>query len=256
MFGKQTQVVEQRRTTTCDSQSSHDIDATFTALPGEPAGQAKLVGRRMEVSCLIKGAQMTALWDTGAEVSLIGESWLRKNLMEEEYSIKPVSDLLDKELLVEGVGSEIPYLGYALLPFHLGRVDRGKAIEVPFLVCKEGVKVPIVGSNVMEEFIRGTSIEEKLQNLMDFGLQEVEIAVLTVLLEQMMGDATVSSVRASGAELVLPAHTCKTIECKIKYTGAESETPLLFVPKLEWKFQNPEIILHKQVVYLKEGGNK
>ena len=130
--------------------------------------QAKLVGRRMEVSCLIQNAQFTALWDTGAQVSLISESWLRRNLLPEEYEIRPVSELIDKELRVEGVGSTIPYLGYALLPFQLGQVDRGKAVVVPFLVSEDDTtKIPIIGSNVMEEFIMGTTIEEKLKKLID-----------------------------------------------------------------------------------------
>ena len=101
-------------------------------------------------------------------MSLISESWLRRNLLPEEYEIRPVSELIDKELRVEGVGSTIPYLGYALLPFQLGQVDRGKAVVVPFLVSEDDTtKIPIIGSNVMEEFIMGTTIEEKLKKLID-----------------------------------------------------------------------------------------
>jgi len=78
--------------------------------------QVKLISRIMEVSCLIQNA------------------WLRRNLLPGEFEIRPGSALIDEKFLVEGAGNTILYLGYALLPFHLGRVDRDKVVVVPFLV--------------------------------------------------------------------------------------------------------------------------
>ena len=135
----------------------------------------RLIGRKMMVSCLIQRTQLNALWDTGAQVSLVSEGWLKENLLQEEYTIRPIHELVDKVLLVEGVGSQIPYLGYAMLQLHLGRVDRGETITVPFLVVKEDIREPIIGTNVMEEFITGQSIKEKLQGLDNCSLKESEI---------------------------------------------------------------------------------
>ena len=98
---------------------------------GKPQQTANLIGRRMEVPCLIKEIHCKALWDTGAQVSLVDKAWLENNLCTGAYEIIPVSELVDQTLVVEGVGSQIPYLGYIVLPLCLGHVERGETIEVP-----------------------------------------------------------------------------------------------------------------------------
>jgi len=68
--------------------------------------------------------------------------------------------------VVEGVGSQIPYLGYSILPFGLEHVDGGELIYVPFLVNQEKMRSPIIWTNAMQEFMSGeSSTEEKSQRL-------------------------------------------------------------------------------------------
>ena len=63
----------------------------------------ELVGRKCTVECRIQDLKVKALWDTGAEVSLISEQWLNENCAGVE--IKSVASLLGVDLEVEGVGS-------------------------------------------------------------------------------------------------------------------------------------------------------
>ena len=74
---------------------------------GKPQQTANLIGRRMEVPCLIKEIHCKALWDTGAQVSLVDKAWLEQPV--HRSVIRPVSELVDQALVV-GVGSQIPYL--------------------------------------------------------------------------------------------------------------------------------------------------
>ena len=38
----------------------------------------RLVGRKCTVKCLLNGVETEALWDTGAQVSIIPSNWVRK----------------------------------------------------------------------------------------------------------------------------------------------------------------------------------
>ena len=70
---------------------------------------------------------------------------------------------------MEGVGSKIPYLGYTVLSFQLGHVEKEEAIKVPFLVSTRSIRCPIIGTNVMQEIMEGEdSIEEKIKKLTQF----------------------------------------------------------------------------------------
>ena len=91
-----------------------------------------LVGERCLVKAKIEGRKVTALWDTGSQVSLISSSWLKKNVPHVE--VKNLSEILDQEVILEGVsGKKIPYTGYTLLNFQLGATT----LNVPFLVTSE-----------------------------------------------------------------------------------------------------------------------
>ena len=238
-------------------QRAEGVQAAACSVTGgtPPKQTAALIGRRMEIPCLIKGRRCQVLFDTGAQVSLVSEAWLRKNLY--SYEIRPVSELLDQRLVVCGVGSEIPYTGYAVLPFQLGHVGKEQAIDVPFLVNKDSMKSPIIGTNVMEEFMAGEiSKEGKLNKLSQLGLQSSEILAVDILLNHLCDETPLATVHTlTKKEQSLPANSCSTVECKIAAVMAERETAVLFEPRADWSLENPNIILHGTIIHLKEGKN-
>ena len=149
---------------------------------------AGLIGKKMEIACLIEGVEVKMLWDTGAQVSLISESWLQENFLPTEYTIRPVSELIDgEELSIEGAvaGSAIPYIGYTPLSFQLGRVQRQQLL-VPFLVTTAKTSIPIVGSNEMQAVINiNNSTDLSLIKLTELGLNTDEVmAIKTVMHHQ------------------------------------------------------------------------
>ena len=83
-------------------------------LPQEHAQVVRLVGHKCTVKCVLNGFETDALWDTGAQVSIILRSLLKRCL--------PGCDIQDMtELLgVDGLdlkaanGTDLPYEGWVL----------------------------------------------------------------------------------------------------------------------------------------------
>ena len=48
--------------------------------PKQCIAVAKLAGKKCKMSCTLDGIQVKALWDTGAQVSMVSKTWLRENL--------------------------------------------------------------------------------------------------------------------------------------------------------------------------------
>ena len=53
---------------------------------------AKLVGKKCRVLCSLSGVTVEALWDTGAQVSIVSKSWLGENLTSLE--LRKIDELL------------------------------------------------------------------------------------------------------------------------------------------------------------------
>ena len=80
---------------------------------------------------------MTALWDTGAQVSIITECFLKQQLP--DLKVRDINELLgtDADLqLTAANGTAIPYKGWVEARFRLNSEEE-KEVTVPFLVTEE-----------------------------------------------------------------------------------------------------------------------
>jgi len=84
----------------------------------EHARVVDLVGRKCNVKCLLKGLETDALWDTGAQVSIISHSWLKQCLP--GCDIQDIAELLgmDGLDLKATNGTNLPYEGWVELTFN------------------------------------------------------------------------------------------------------------------------------------------
>ena len=98
---------------------SADTDVYVSHItPKKQAAIAKLVGRKCSIRCLINDADVEALWDTGAQVSIIPEHVLSDKLP--KLKIRDISELLgvDSGLnLTAANGTSIPYKGWIEIKF-------------------------------------------------------------------------------------------------------------------------------------------
>ena len=59
---------------------------------------------------MLNGVKQEALWDTGAQVSILSEAFLKGQLGGE--SVRPIAELINEKLdLTAANGSSIPYTG-------------------------------------------------------------------------------------------------------------------------------------------------
>lgn len=120
---------------------------------------AKLVGKKCLVWFKMNNIKTQALWDTGAQVSIMSETWKSKNLP--DAKILPISDLLSDDELLDlraANGSEIPFQEW--VETNLSLYDQkmktlgSDEILVPVLVSRDIVQRPIIGFKAIEEIMR------------------------------------------------------------------------------------------------------
>lgn len=111
-----------------------------------------LVGPSLEAWCQIDGKKARCLVDTGSQVSIMSESFFRKNYSKDD--LEPLS-----ELNVTGAGGHsIPYLGFVRVNVELPEEVVGvrEKTQTLMLVCPDteySILVPvIVGTNTMRNF--------------------------------------------------------------------------------------------------------
>ena len=105
--------------------------------PKEHTTVVQLVGRKCMVNCELNGQGTEALWDTGAQVSIISWDWVRNNLR--ECTVQPVEKLLGVTQLdlKAANGTDLPYMGWIDVDFKLAGKNHEYGVNVPFLVSKD-----------------------------------------------------------------------------------------------------------------------
>ena len=85
--------------------------------PREDSAITRLVGKRCTVQCSLNGVKTTALWDTGAQVSIVSNDWICENLP--NAKIQGVEKLLDVNILElkAANGTAVPYSGWSEIDF-------------------------------------------------------------------------------------------------------------------------------------------
>ena len=120
--------------------------------PKQQARVTKLVGRKCTVCCQLNDVQTEALWDTGAQVSIIPEYIVNRDFA--HIQVREIKEFIGNESqlnLVTANGSTMPYKGWVELNFRLLKTSENYgSITVPFLVTQERIDTPIIGYNVIE----------------------------------------------------------------------------------------------------------
>ena len=130
--------------------------------PKEHAKVAKLVGRRCNLNILLNGKQVNALWDTGAQVSIVSNKWLKRNFP--LVKDKNVSEILGEEQdlnIAAANGIYIPFAGFLELKFELGQNKTDSSVFVPML------EQQLIGFNVIEQLTKNYENIANMSNAID-----------------------------------------------------------------------------------------
>ena len=185
---------------------------------------ASLVGKRCVIKCYLNGRECQALWDTGAQVSVISKEYIDRNLPQSK--LKDISELINCELkLTAANGTQIPYLGWTEIDFTTTNKEN---LIVPFLVVKESIGLPLIGYNVIEELVTNNISCDDLKRTFS-ALSPSDITALVDII-RTNSESELCAVKSNKRSHVIPRGKTTQITCHINHGPIECNTPVLFEP--------------------------
>ena len=185
---------------------------------------ASLVGRRCSIKGKLNGKRAEILWDTGAQVSIISASFIKRNFP--SVLVRDVRELLDGDLTATAAnGSNIPYKGWVELDLQIG--DSEQVLSVPFLVASEEMELPLIGFNAIEHLI-------KVRNLqgddMATALIGVNVRNATALVDLVNGitHSELCIVKTCKKDVVVPRGESVKVSCRVNTGPLDQPKPVLF----------------------------
>ena len=218
----------------------------------------QLVGEKCIIDCEIGGFVDEALWDTGAQVSLLSKLWLEKNKCDSVViqSLESLVGADSKSISLSGAGgSKIPYIGYVTLPVLLK--GRSEAIDVPFLVTAGKLSNPIIGYNVIKAVAQLD--EDNVvsgENGFFRGLSDGVVGEVMALLVDPESEH-LSHAKTVKTRQLVKKKSSRVISLKIDSVHVNQRTPVFFEPSLEsLMLFDDNLVLGEQLVMLKKGMNQ
>lgn len=185
---------------------------------------AQLVGKKCLVWCQMNKCKTQALWDTGAQVSIMSHQWKSNNLP--DLKVHPISDLLSSDELLDlraVNGSEIPFQGWVEVRLSLcdpkGKAAAQDEVLVPILVSRDIMQKPIIGFNAIEELIKQNPTQSSdsvslLRSSLKVGAGKAE--ALLNLIHTVTSETATYPVKTGRTAVVVPSGQMHCISCPIK----------------------------------------
>ena len=156
------------------------------------------------MKCKLNDVKLSVLWDTGAQISLLSTTQLKKYF--EDIKIQNINLLLDDAtnfVSTTANGTKLPYCGWVKVNFQLLHSPES-SIEVPMLVTNYPLDSPIIGYNVIEELLKLTGSDTNVASLLS-SFPETSQSNLQNLVNLMKTETTsfdLSSVKSGKKSLI------------------------------------------------------
>ena len=186
------------------------------------------------------------------------------NLLFEKPYIRPISELLDDSdnpKLTAANASAIPYDGWVdhEVEFSLMSDETSKKIQVPLLVTSDSLDYPIIGYNVIDEFVTQQSDcnDPMIKSFKNIQPENVH-ALINFIQTPKQND--LCDVKTSKRDVTIPKKQSMKISCRVNTGSLEQKVPVLFEPsELEkWPagLEVPEMLLslkqgHNSIIHVK-----
>lgn len=170
-----------------------------TISPSVKLRLVKLIGDKCIVTCSLDKVPVQALWDTGAQVSIISSQFLQAQCPSSD--VRPVSDLVSSDLILTSASNdEVPFEGWTDLEFQLGHGTT--SLRVPFLVSSSPSLVrPIIGYNVIRHYINS---DECLNNALTGALPGISPKTVNMISQMLQETETVYNVYSGSSTQEIP----------------------------------------------------
>ena len=203
--------------------------------PKHRASVGRLVGNKCLVHCTLNDRPVTALWDTGAQVSIMSEDFRQTELPASK--IKNIHELLGIQETIKlqaANGTQIPYCGWVEIKVRL-RGNDNQEVLVPFLITEQNIGPPIIGFNVIELFVREGTVNsehvhftEGMKASFDKETRE-HIPALINLLTNNNSD-NFCSVKTTKEHIVIPRAQSINVQCRANTGPVRDTIPVLYEP--------------------------
>jgi len=181
----------------------------------------------------LDGVVTEALWDTGAQVSVLSTDFLAEYFP--TRTVRSLTDLLgDKSLELKAAnGTEIPYAGWVDINFELCN-DHAHHISIPFLVSTLSLDMPIIGYNVIEEIVKRSpgNIEKTLMSALSASFNKKISPNIPKLVNflQSTKKQELCDLRTIKKDVVIPKSSFVTVTCRANTSYIDERTPAYFEP--------------------------
>ena len=192
----------------------------------------KLVGQKCNVKCNLKNVELSVLWDTGTQLSLLSTTQLKKYFGDME--IQNINLLLDDTTnfdLTTANGTKLPYCGLVKLKFQLLHSPES-SVEVPMLVTNYPLDSPIIGYNVIEELLKPKRSDTNVASLPSSfpEMSQPNLQNLVNLIKTETTSFDLSSVKSGKKFINIPGGQTINVPCRFNTGALSRKTPVLFEP--------------------------
>ena len=188
------------------------------------------MGKSCLIKCTINDIAVQALWDTGAQVSLVHDLWWKETFP--ESSVRPLEELIHEKLTVFSAnGASIQFSGWVKCAVTIGQ----QVITTPFLVTPMAAKDhPIIGYNVIEEFVRGSDPNKVNVDISMAipSLPNIAYVDLIRTIKQNLDSETCVVTTRKRTEII-PAKSRKRVRLKVKRHTNQDQIARHFEPSVE-----------------------
>lgn len=224
----------------------------------------QLIGKRKMVKCTFEGVPVTALWNTGAQATVINDKWRAEHLP--KSTIRAIDELLGPVPLngLAANQTEIPFMGWIPVEFKLSESDTASAsLLVPVLVSSDPnvAENPIIGFNVIEEVINEQLKQQQNATANDsttgmvssaFDIDAGTAKTFIQIMHAHQSSNEGITVRTGKSKVVLHPGEATTVKCRT-HTQTEKDMVMLFCPKMDTDL--PEGLQIQEVLFTMKRGN-
>ena len=185
-------------------------------------------------------------WSPG---SIISGHFLDKTFP--DLKVREISELIEADLsLTTANGSPIKYTGWVQLDFKLS--PEQDILHVPFLVTKEQFDLPVIGFNIIEQFIKSNNFEHDTLNSVFHKISSEKVGATVNFIWSAEEDDLGITKTCATRDYVIPKGDSINIPCRVNHGPIEKRTPVLFEPD-ETQPWPTGLVIPEKLITVKQG---
>ena len=188
-----------------------------------------LIGEKCLIKVLLNNKLSSVLLDTGAQVSVINDKYLRENFPHvAEYHVNELLDEPDSLRVQWGNQTDIPFSKYTVTNLCIGEGEDKYHLDVPFLITADQISNPILGFNTIKH-IAQTTDDKLLIKLCQTSFDQTDVNRIQAFVNLLQTpDSVEATVKVKGKNTVVPAGCIVEIPCKANIGNLSQTQPMIF----------------------------